>query len=356
MTPPPPTTGPAFELRYLDLALRAARRQLRNLWVSAAVMWVLSALALAFAARPLATVAIIVVTAMFTGFAVAQQVLVGRWLHAAARMFAAEPWRPVTVRALRGRWLELELESEDVVHVRLAVGMGSFLQALGRAERLWIVGPDKNGWVALHLAGMRAPFPGRIGQQPDAPRTAISAYDPTAPASTDAVTSVAAVALVRLSHQLYLPAKIALSIALGVLIPVAWTGELVLVPISAVAVLIAGGLFVRARKRLAGWPKLTQLLEAGPWQRATAELDEPWEPGPRGAADATATLTLANGEQLPVRLPLLGVDVAEYMRNTGTVWIAGEPGSTFAVGVPGSPILAVADQLQSGPRRAQLQA
>ncbi|SDN28797.1 hypothetical protein [Allokutzneria albata] len=356
MTPPPPTTGPAFGLRYLDLALRAARRQLWSIGLSAVAMWLLGALAIAFDARRLATVAIVVLAVLITVLAIVLYVLIGGWLRAAARMFAAESWRPVAVRGVRGRFLEVE-SPEGVIHIRFVAGAEPFLQAVGRAEEVWLVGPDKHGWVAVHLAGMRAPLPGRaVQQRPDLPRTAISAYDPEAPASADAVTSTVARLLIRHSRQLYTPAKIALSVGLGVLLSTVWTGEVVLVAISAVAVLVAVVLFVRARKRLGGWTKLRQLLDAGPWQRVPAELDEPWEPGRRGYADATATLTFPDGERVPVRLPLMGIDVAEYMRNTGTVWIAGEPGTTFAVGVPGSAILAVADQLQSGPRRAQVQA
>ncbi len=336
--------------------MRAARRQLRVLWLSAAAMWLLCAYAFASDARRLATVPILALALVITVFVLAQHMTVGRWLRAATRMFDAEPWRPVEVRAVRGRFLELE--SKRVLHVRLtAAAVHPLLQALGRAEQVWIVGPDERGWVAVHLADVRTPLPARVvPERPDVPVTAISAYDPQAPASADVVTSGAARLLLRYSRQLYAPAKITLAIGLGVLISALWTGELVLAAVSAVTVPIAGALFLRARKRLGSWVKLDELLDAGPWQRVPAELDEPWNPNARGFADGAATLTLPNGERTPVRLPLLGFDVAEYVRNTGTVWIAGEPGATFAIGAPGSPVIAVADQVQSGPRRAQVQA
>ncbi|GAA3996443.1 hypothetical protein GCM10022247_15500 [Allokutzneria multivorans] len=353
--PPPPVTGTASELRYLDVTVRASQRQLRTIWLSAAAMWSLGAFVFTVGARKSAGMPILVLAALTTAFAVAQYMAVGRWLRAATRMFAAESWRPVAVRAVRGRFLELE--SDRVLHVRLAAAMDPLLQAVGRAEQLWIVGPDECGWVALHLADVRTPLPGRVvPERPDVPVTAISAYDPQAPASADVVTSGAARLLMRYSRQLYAPAKIVLAIGLGVLISGLWTGNLVPAAVSTITVPIAAVLFVRARKRLGGWAKLDQLLDAGPWQRVQAELDEPWQPNARGFADGTATLTLPDGERTPVRLPLLGFDVAEYVRNTGTVWIAGEPGATFAVGAPGSPVIAVADQVQSGPRRAQVQA
>ncbi|MFB9906474.1 hypothetical protein [Allokutzneria oryzae] len=362
--PAPPTDRPAGELRYLDLALRATRRHVRGIALGAVVMWLLAALAFGLGGMPLTTVSITVLAVLFSLLALAQYAAVGRWLRAAPRLFATEPWRPVDVRAVRrdsrATVLELTESSGAEVHVRLTAAVDLLRHAVGRAERLWLAGPDEHGWVAVHLAGVRAPLPGRIvpeaRRRSDLPPMAISAFDPAAPASADVVTAGTARALLRYSRQLYVPAKTLLAIGLGVLIPALWIKQYALLVISAVAFAAAVPVFLSARKRLGDWPKLLRLLDAGPWQRVPAELDPLWQPGGRGFADGKATLTLPTGENLAVRLPMLGFDVAEYVRNTGTVWIAGEPGPSFAIGVPGSPILAVAHQLQSGPRRAQLHA
>lgn len=278
------------------------------------------------------------------GQALFAQVRFGRWLPRARRLLAAQPWRPLPARVISSR--VVEVGDGEPWRLRTTGMYDAVRQVIARTGRVWLVGPDAKGWVAIRVDGAHAPWPARKRRgriKAAAPQIADRGGLRTA-ADDPVSASWARTASWLLRRQLWPYVLIAvvfalLSVALGWVthrvVPWVIFGLVFVIPC---AVLLA----VRLR-RSRDHRKLPALLRIGPWRRVRAEL-RPWSTRPTGLADARGTVWLDNGVGLEIALPGANVDLLGTVWETGSVWLAGEPatGKTLAAGFPGYPVLGVA--------------
>jgi hypothetical protein len=280
------------------------------------------------------------------------QVRFGRWLPSARRLLAMQAWRPVAATvvrrgsAVRGTVVAVHDGGDDPWHLRAAGLYDAVGSVIAGTGRVWLVGPDAKGWLALRVDGVHAPWPARrvrwrsepAAREPEAPdRTGTAADDPVA-ASWAATAS--RLVLLRLWPIVFMIAAIALAaVALAITTSVV-TQWVVFALVFILPCVIVGLVRLRRTRTVRALPAL---LRAGPWVRVGARLG-PWLARPSGVADASGTVLLDNGTTLAIALPDASVDLLGNIWETGTVWLAGEPasGRTLAAGFPGYPVLGVA--------------
>jgi hypothetical protein len=279
------------------------------------------------------------------------------WPEPALRLLAEQSWRAVLVTAVHSGVLELG----DGTQVRVWAMPTAAREVVARTGRVWLVGPDTRGWLALRVDGLHTPWPARITTRGPADRLSgvrLPAAGPTGvvdglwsdPATTGRrLTPVGPLAdpmavLVRhvvgrkWGDLVFTSVLMAALVVVAVLTdagPHAW-----LVPLAAV---VALGVVAHSLWRMRAVRELAALVHAGPWQRADATLPS-WHARQRGRGDGTATVRVPNGERFTVDLRAVHLDVLANMCQTESVWIAGTPthGATRAVGFPGYPIVATA--------------
>lgn len=210
----------------------------------------------------------------------------------ASQLLATQAWRPAPARAEDE---VLEIREGDQRWRLHPLGMPAVAaMVVARTERVWIVGPDPQGWLVLRIDGSHAVWPARCTPAADPPET--RSEPPTAEEITAAGARTAA------RHARF---------RLG-----------------------------RGRDDLA----LPALIKAGPWQRAAVQL-RPWRAHRWSpTCKATATIRLADGSMFEIALRRVGLDVYANAWETGSLWVAGQPvpGGKLAVGFPGYPALGVA--------------
>lgn len=285
--------------------------------------------------------------------AVGPALAVARWPGPARRLLEEQAWRGVGVASARDGVLELG----DGTRVRVWGMPAAVRDVVARTGRVWLVGPDTPGWLALRVDGLHTPWPARVTTRgpgesggvrlPAAGPTGVVDglwSDPTATDRRLAPVGPLAdpmVAWVRhlgsrqwgdLAFTVVWAAALVLVVALA---PIGW-----LVPLAAVAGL---GAVARPAWRLRATHRLAALLNVGQWQRAEATLPS-WEAGHHSRGDGTATARLTSGERFTVDLRSVHLDVLANTWQTESIWIAGTPahGRTLAVGFPGYPVLAAA--------------
>jgi hypothetical protein len=346
--PLPPTDRPALDDPTTALLLTGmARRITANrhlgffLLVSLAIA-VGTSLPDGTAARPASAYSAVVGVAaalLVLAWMVKTQLPLGRWLRSARRLLAAQAWRPVPATVISRRVVEVGADGERW-QARVAGPLPDAVrQVITRAGRVWLVGPDADGWLSLRIDGWHEPLPGRR-QDP----VIMSVPGQSAPVTdVDPVTGSWAAYLARAERRwlwaLTLGPALGLTGSRAMISGSVW-GVVVQAAILAVLVAVA----VAQRWRL--WRDrrmLPGLLQAGPWTKVSAAL-RPWEAKPSGLANARGTMWLSDGGTVEITLREASVDLLGTMWETGAVWVAGEPvaGKTVAVGFPGYPLLAVA--------------
>jgi len=287
--------------------------------------------------------------------AVGPALAVARWPGPARRLLEDKAWRAVAVTSARDGVLELG----DGTRVRVWGMPAAVRDVVARTGRVWLVGPDTPGWLALRVDGLHTPWPARVTTRgpADAGGVRLPAAGPTGvvdglwsdPTTTDrrlAPVSPLAdpmVAWVRhLSSRQWGDLAFTVVWAAGLVLVVVLTSaaQVWLVPLAAVVGL---GAVARSAWRLRAVHRVAALLHTGQWQRADATLPS-WEAGHHGRGDGTATARLTSGERFTVDLRAVHLDVLANTSQTESIWIAGTPahGRTLAVGFPGYPVLATA--------------
>jgi len=282
---------------------------------------------------------------------------VPRWPAPARRLLAAQSWRAVLVTAVHNGSLELG----DGTRARVWGMPAAVRDVIARTGRVWLVGPDARGWLALRADGLHTPWPARITTRGPADRSTglrLPVAGPTGvvdglwsdPTTTDRwlapVARLADPMVVQVRHLVgrqwsdlvFTTALMAALVVVAALVdvgPHAW-----LVPL---AVVVALGVVGHSVWRVRTVRRLAALLHAGPWQRADATLPS-WDVRQRGRGDGTATVRMPGGERFTLDLRAVHLDVLANTRQTESIWVAGTPapGSTLAVGFPGYPVVAAA--------------
>ncbi|GLZ42679.1 hypothetical protein [Actinokineospora sp. NBRC 105648] len=260
------------------------------------------------------------------------------WVPRGAELLTTQAWRPVTTRVVRVGWESTVVEiEENGAFVPLTVrGLPPAHRAMiSRTGRAWLVGPA-GALCVFRVDGAHAFWPAVVRTRPLRPAAVVEQ-----------------VSAAEVSRRAAARARLDVLGPLAVLVPSTPLGGVFLTTVSpfnvpgavmwlAMVVLAGVLLLLQARYRWAGL-RLPGLVEAGEWVAVSALLG-PWRARLDGTAEATAVLTLPDGETRTARLPGASVDLLGTVWETGALWFAGqpEPGTTRAAGFPGYPLLAVA--------------
>jgi len=241
-----------------------------------------------------------------------------RWPAAARRLLEDEPWRETNATVLDTRGTVLALPSGE--HVRVHGLPAPAREVAVRAGRVWTVGPDAAGWLAVRVDGLHTPWP--------AQQIAARNAEPAAP-TAEPVTTIWVRRLVREARgTLWL----ALLAAIGfVLLTVFAHADLWLVA-AAVAI---GAVGVAA----AAWQvrHVARLRPVGPWQRADATVSS-WTNRMQGRADGTIAVRFPDGHRYTAHLEGVPVDLFANAWREETLWVAGNG----VVGFPDYSVIALA--------------
>ncbi|MGQ0840495.1 hypothetical protein [Actinokineospora sp.] len=349
----PPTNRPAIEDQPTARALRSLRIPLFVLPFAALLFgvpaivldigWIVIALltiaALAFVIATMLTIAI-------SGF----------WIGPATRLLRAHPWRPATVKVFRptrgfprAKLVVREADGEPLNLLAPALPW-PVQQLFARTGKLWLVGPDAKGWVALRSAGLALPLgQARVTKEDVASGYEIDVEQP-APvriplAANDAVLSRIIAAPRRRSRTELIAPSLLLVFAIVVVVDLVRRGiradQVDLAVFVGLATLgIAALLGWRVRK-VRYWAKVDRLLGAGPWTSVPVDLPEPDDVR---RATVTARATLPGGQAVSVTLPRASHALLANVAGTGQLWVAGVPraGGEAVAGLPGYPFLNLA--------------
>lgn len=280
-----------------------------------------------------------------------------RWRGPASALLAAGPWRPAEVsvfRSARGRSLGTRLRVLDADGEPMwltALGLSwSAQQVLARTGRIWLVGPDAEGNVAIRSSGLAVPIAmAQVStqQSADVPVEAQQRAPRRAPKARDDVVVANLLAGPRRRSRTDLFAPILLlGLAIVVLVAVLRSNHAaprfaeLLWSVLAVLAVLAGFAGWRIAKLLRTG-RIDRMLAAGPWRAVPVDLTggpDPHRQELRGNA------TLPGGGTVEVSVPRAGFVLTANVAATGLLWVAGEPepGRRTVAGLPGYPLLAVA--------------
>jgi hypothetical protein len=264
----------------------------------------------------------------------------GRALPGLRRLLAEQAWRPAAA-TVRGTVVELA----DGTALRVPGMPDPVLEVIVRTGRVWLVGPDRKGWLALRVAGGHAPWPARGVRSPGGPVRRPRPAGSTGTAADDPVAAGWAAVAVRLMllrlwpigfiAVIFAVTAVGMGIATGTVTP--WVVFAVVFVAPCLVILVVR--LRRSREHRA----LPTLLRAGPWTRVDVRLRDR-KARQDATADATGVAQIDGGTALEIILPAANIDLLGTIAATGNVWLAGEPaaGRTLAAGFPGYPLLGVA--------------
>lgn len=205
-----------------------------------------------------------------------------RWPVAARRLLADEPWRETNATVLDTRGTVLALPNGE--HLRVYGPPAPVREVAVRAGRVWTVGPDATGWLAVRVDGLHTPWPARR----IAAKNAEPAVSTTEPIMTGWVR--------HLVGEVRDIVWMALFAAVGFVLLTAFAGaDLWLVALAVVIGAAGVAVAVWQMRHVAG------LQPVGPWQRADATVSS-WTNRQQGRADGTIALRFPDGRRFIVRL------------------------------------------------------
>jgi len=217
-------------------------------------------------------------------------------------LLARQPWRQTGALVLAARGTLLRLTDETVVRVWDMTP--PVRDVIARTGRVWVIGPDEAGWLALRTDGFHTPWPARVT------RGSAPVASPVPTSLPGYLARVQRASLVR-----WLVGAVA-GLSLAVFMPVLG------------AVVLAGCLgMVVLRIRLER--NVRRLAGIDSWQRLEVTVT-PWESTRNGLA--TTTVTTSSG---PLVLPAADLNVLANAMRSGVIWVA--PG---VAGYPDFPLLA----------------
>ncbi|MDQ3404311.1 MAG: hypothetical protein M3548_13095, partial [Actinomycetota bacterium] len=278
------------------------------------------------------------------------------WIGPASRLLRTQSWRPAKVRVFRpGRGLPkaklLVRDGDRTLNLTASALPWAVQQLFARTGRIWLVGPDDKGWVAIRSAGLALPLgSARVTaenvaagweiniEQPEPARVSIAAGDAV-------VARMLATPRRRSRTELIAPT---LLMVFAVIVVVDLIGrdlredQVELVGLVGLAVLGIAALLAWRVRKLLYWSKVDKLLAVGPWTSVPVELDLPRND--TRTRTVTALATLPGGQTVPVTLPRAGQALLANIAGTGQLWVAGTPKADVetVAGLPGYPFLSLA--------------
>jgi hypothetical protein len=232
------------------------------------------------------------------------------------QLLAEQPWRETPALVLNLRGTVLALPDGEYLRVR---GLPQVVrEVVVRARRVWVVGPDAAGRLAVRVDGMYVPWPARRVPPPRATaalplgETIVAMWVRHSTPPRAAVVLLGVVALVNVPVAAIPP----------------WRWWDVLVSVAYVIVVVIGWSWFR---------HFARLRHSGPWVRADAEIQS-WQARRNGLADGTIALRFADGRRFTAQLDKAPVDLFANVAHDGILW-ATDHG---VVGYPYYPVLAAA--------------
>ncbi|RLK60110.1 hypothetical protein [Actinokineospora cianjurensis] len=353
----PPTGRPAIEDLATARALSALRLPLIGLPL-AAVVFAVPAVWLIVAGGGWIGIAVLAIAALaFVVTSVLALVITGFWIGPAGRLLRAESWRAASVKVYRpskgfprARLVVKEADGKSLSILAPALPWAA-QQILARTSKIWLVGPDDKGWVAIRSTGLALP----LGQARVSTADLSTGYEITVDQPDPARASLASGDAV-LAKVIAAPRKRSRTDMVAPVVLLAFAGfvvvDLVQRGIKAsqvglaigvfVGTLIIAGFFAWRLYKALYWAKVDKLLSAGPWNAVAVDLPEPTRVG---RETVTAQATFADGRTVPVKLTRAGHAIRANVAATGKLWVAGIPGEgkQMVAGIPGYPFLSRAD-------------
>lgn len=272
---------------------------------------------LAGVAVPAGQLALPLVVATFWRVGVRIEPSAMEWRPVLRQLLAEQPWRETPALVLNMRGTVLALPDGEYLRVR---GLPQTVrEVVVRARRVWVVGPDAAGRLAVRVDGMYVPWPAR------------RVPPPRATAALPAGDSIVA-----------MWARLHLSPSRAVLVLV---GALIVVRVAATAIppwrwwdIVVTVAYVLALAPCWSWFRyFARLRHSGPWVRADAEIQS-WQARRNGLADGTVVLRFADGRRFTARFEKAPVDLFANVAHDRILWVS----DNGVAGYPYYPVLAAA--------------
>lgn len=240
------------------------------------------------------------------------------WRQADKRLLAKHSWRETSVRVLITPGTILVLPGGEYVRVpRLPAAAR---EVVVRAGRVFLVGPDDNGRLAVRVDGLHAAW-AACRTPPVEASAALPSDDPIATIWLRPLTSP------------WLPTAFGF-MALGSALTMVGAG---LPPWDWVAFARSSAMMVFAVAGLWRIRQPRRLRHTEPWVRAEATVSS-WRARWNGLADGTVTLDLPDGRRCTAQLRRAPLDLFADVRQERGLWVSGN-----VVGFPHYPVLATAE-------------
>lgn len=286
-----------------------------------------------------------------------------RWRQVAASVYPRYPWRAGEAMVVRrrpcvvavapgppptggGRGGVVAESGGQWTYLRVRRARLVLRQIVARSGRIWLCGPDERKRVMVRVDGMCLGVTARVTRTaPTAPAGA--GLPPVRPVGNRPIDEPVLAWLLRRQTRWF-----AAALAAGLLLVV---GGLLIAATGASGTGIALGLFpllyggllvtslVSGRRRSLRVPKL--IAASTGWTPLPVHLDS-WQAGGRVFGPARGAIWLPDGSSIPVHLPRASIDLVANIQASHTLWVAGgypTRGATVAVGVPGYPIIGLAE-------------
>lgn len=245
------------------------------------------------------------------------------WRPATRRLLTQQPWRETAVRVLNTRGTKLYLAGGGYVKVNALPP--AVREIVVRAGRVWLVGPDARGRLAIRVPGLLRAWPARR-----IPPVQGSAALPTG----EPIMRILLRPVTR-SGQSVAYAAIAFGAVLQMIasiLPPARNWVPFFIAVVTLVCAVAGSVSTR---RL--WRLYSTHHANDPWIRAGAAVSS-WRVRWNGFVAGTVVLTLPDGRVLIAHLNRAPLDLFANVRQENALWIAGD----HEVGFPHYGIVAFA--------------
>jgi hypothetical protein len=319
------TDEPALEDEFTAQRLAVSVRQARVsmlCWVILLVWAAASCLALvapvlAGVAVPAGQLALPLVVATFWRVGTRIEPSAVEWRPVLGQLLAEQRWRETPALVLNLRGTVLALPGGE--YIRVSGLPQTVREMVVRARRVWVVGPDAAGRLAVRVDGMYVPWPARRVPPPRA----------TAALPTDD-------SIVAMWMRLHLPPARAVFTVIGALtllrvavtaIP-PWRWWDILVTVAYVLALVPCWSWLRYFARL---------RHSGPWVRADAEIQS-WQARRNGLANGTVALRFPDGRRFTAQFDKAPVDLFANVAHDRVLWVS----DNGVVGYPYYAVLAAA--------------
>ncbi|SDX37694.1 hypothetical protein SAMN05421504_1021202 [Amycolatopsis xylanica] len=201
-------------------------------------------------------------------------------------------------------------------------------------RRIWVLGPDSDGWLMLALPGGFTGHAAKVRQEPAPGSQPMSVQRTPQPPSADPVLHAFARAL----NRVLVVGTITRLLAVGWIVWLAldYDNDLARVPVLAMAVVLLVITLMVPKTILA----MRNAMRASHWTELAAVLDAPIQYTGTLVASGHGRVQLPDGRQVPLTMNRVNVNLLVNVEGTGRLWVLGTPRlGRVQVGLPGYPLI-----------------